>query len=59
MLTEKEEVGMVGTGSVEKLCSKDNGERAWIPATRSAMAVIGFPAVGKQSCIAAISRQDR
>jgi hypothetical protein len=47
-----------GMGRVEKLCSKPSGARAWTPDTRSAMAP-GSPAAGKQSCNAAISRQDR
>jgi hypothetical protein len=34
--------------------SKDNGARAWTPATRSAMAVIGSHGAGKQSYNAAI-----
>ena len=39
--TGKEEVvGMVGTGRVEKLGSKDSGARAWTPATRSAKAML-------------------
>jgi hypothetical protein len=32
--TEKVGLGMVETGIVESLCSKDNGVRAWTPATR-------------------------
>ena len=45
---------MVEPGRVEKLCSKDNGTRAWTPATRSATA-----AAGKRSCNAVTSWQNR
>jgi hypothetical protein len=50
---------MLWLAAVEKACSKDNEARACTPATRSPMTVLGSPAAGKQSCNAAILRQNR